>query len=382
VRVPEPPTVTPLPHVSPSLYEALLRCKARAAWIAKDKKSGVPEHPNAILGACQHSVIEDAHRGRLAGLEVEACMVKARELFDRCARFRYDRGHPLLRAKFTSPDKLPYYNLFRERATQEAKVTAARVGRTQSPMLSASTAAQVRHHAEKRLISTDGLLVGRPDFIDLDSEEVFDYKTGAIPQETAGMISEAEARQLRLYVHLALENGMRVTRALIVRADGRRASIDVSTEEANAEGRRAREQLAAFNNSTDKPFSELANPSPENCTFCPCVPFCDAFWQAAQPVWSETCGIHLEGRVTAVETSTVQGVKLLTLRVENQRGTVPSGPAFVERIPESWTTADGSAPPQEGDLVRVVHGHLANLAAVPVVRVDRTATTVWTVPPN
>ena len=60
-------------------------------------------------------------------------------------------------------------------------------------------------------------------------------------------MSDAEVRQLKLYVHLAIENGMRISRAVIARADGRRASIDVTPEQAAQEGRQARELLAEYN---------------------------------------------------------------------------------------------------------------------------------------
>lgn len=378
MRVPHAPGVTPLQQLSPSIYEALLQCKARAAWAAYGDRSALPPHPRALLGVCLHGVVEDAHNGRLAGLDGEGRLAAARELFDQRARYLYDQAHPLVRAKFISPERLPYYNLYRERAALEAAASSERVERAVPAADVVQPAPQVRLYAEKKLTSSDGLLVGRPDLIDTAAQQVVDYKTGAQPDEAIDAVSAAEARQLRLYVHLAHDNGLPVSRAVVARADGRRASIDVSKAEADGEGRRARELLAEYNSTAGVAFNEAAQPSPESCTFCPCIPFCEAFWRAALPAWEGQCGVHLEGEIAAVEESTVQGMKLMTLRVDVQRGTVAAGEAFVEQIPEAWTTADGSNPPCEGAVVRVVHARRAGDGVPPVIRVERTATSVWT----
>jgi hypothetical protein len=330
------------------------------------------------LGVCLHGVVEDAHNGALAGLDGETRLAAAREAFDRRATFLYQGAHPLLRVKFSSPERLPYYNLYRERAALEAAASADRVGHGAVEVDSARQTSPANLYAERKLVSRDGLLVGRPDLIDAAAGEIVDYKTGTTLEEAVDVVSPAEGRQLRLYVHLAHENGLPVSRAVIARADGRRASVDVSKAEADSEGRRARELLAQYNAKAGAAFHEAAEPSSENCRFCPCIPFCDAFWAAASPSWTEHCGGHLEGRVESVDEATVQGVKLITLRVEVLRGTVAIGEAFVEQVPVSWTTCDGSSAPQQGDVVRIVHANPAAEESPVVVRVDRTATSVWT----
>jgi hypothetical protein len=380
MRIPQPPVIRPLQHLSPTIYEALLRCRSRAAWAAYGDRGLLPQHPKALLGTCLHEVVEKAHNGGLAGgLEEEARLSLARELFDRCASALYDHAHPLTRAKFSAPDRLPYYNLYRERAALEAIASVQRVAQYAPPQGLSPPAAGARLHAERRLVSSDGLLVGRPDLIDAAAQEVVDYKTGTLLDEAAAeVVSPAEARQLRLYVHLALDNGIPVARATIARADGRRAAIDVSREDADAEGRKARELLAEYNSAVGGSFDSAAQPSPENCCWCPCIPFCDEFWRVASPVWGDQCGVHLEGRVCSIERSTMQGVSLVTLRLEAQRGTVSAGETFVEQIPEAWITADGADVPGVGDAVRVAHGRLAVDTPPRVVRVDRAATSVWT----
>ena len=271
-----------------------------------------------------------------------------------------------------------YYNLYRERAALETIESAEQADR-----VSTAAATQpwplLRLHTEKKLVSMGGLLAGRPDFIDSAAREIIDYKTGVAPDGAMDTVSATEVRQLRLYVYLALDNGIPVSTAVIARADGHRASLDVSKEDAEAEGRRARELLAQYNGSAGSAFDEVAQPSPENCSFCPCIPFCEAFWRTASPAWAEQCGVHLEGRVSSVAESTLQGMRLVTLQMDAQRGTVGAGDTFVEQIPEVWITADGADVPREGGIVRVVHGRLAGDAPPQVIRVDRTTTSVWTI---
>jgi hypothetical protein len=222
------------------------------------------------------------------------------------------------------------------------------------------------------------LVIGRPDLVDAAAGEVVDYKTGASPEEAADAVSPAEGRQLRLYVHLAHENGLPASRAVIARADGRRVSMEVSKAEAEAEGQKARELLAQYNAGAGAAFREAAQAAPESCRFCPCIPFCEAFWQAASPSWSEQCGVHLEGEVESVDEASVQGVRLLTLRVRVRRGTVAAEESLVEQVPVSWTICDGSSAPKKGDVLRIVHARRAGEDSPALIRVDRTATSVWT----
>ncbi len=378
MRLPATPAVSPLKQISPSVYEALLRCRARAAWAASGDRSTIPQHPKAILGVCLHAIVEDAHEGALASKSGEARLAAARQAFDQRAALLYKEAHPLLRAKFSAPERLPYYNLYRERAALEALASADRVERGAAPGSSASQGAPANIHAERKLVSQDGLLVGRPDLIDAAAGEVVDYKTGVSPEEARDAVSPAEGRQLRLYVHLVHENGLGVSRAVIARADGRRAAIDVLKEEGDAEGQNARALLAQYNARAGTAFEEAAQASPEGCRFCPCIAFCEAFWQAASPSWSEHCGVHLEGEVESVDEATVQGMRLMTLRVRVRRGTVAAEEALVEQLPVAWTTCDGSSAPQKGDVLRILHAYRAGEDSPALIRVDRTATSVWT----
>jgi len=381
MRLPRATTVAPIRQISPSLYQAMLRCRARAAWIAHGDKAAVPLLPKALLGTCFHAAVEQANRGQFSGLGRDEQLQAARNVFDRSAQTVLAQTHPLLRVKFGSPEKLPYYNLYRERAAIEAADSAERVNLDRSRERDYGALEQPPSRAvEERLVSKDGLIVGRPDLIDPIGQEVVDYKTGLRQDDVPNEMSEAEIRQLRLYVHLAIENGISISRAVIARSNGQRASINISNEEAAEEGRNAREVLAEYNIRAGESFDIAGQPSVENCQFCPCIPFCESFWRAAALTWAEQCGTHIEGRIVAIELSTVQELNLVTLRVDVQRGTVPVGEIYIEQIPERWINSDGSDRLQEGDFIRVVFGRIVSELPPRVMRADRTATAVWSVP--
>lgn len=381
MRTPHTPAVSKLKQLSPSIYEAALHCKSRAVWMVHGDRQSVPYHPKALLGICLHGVVEDAHNGKLNGLGGSGLLEAAQALFDQRASALYERVHPLLRAKFSSPPKIPYYHLYRERAAAEAAVIGGRVvGSPQKTSANAAPSAP-QQLVEEKLTSKDGLLVGRPDFIDLQTAEVVDYKTGAAPEEALDSVSEAEARQLCLYVHLAHENGLAICRAVVARADGRRALLNISNADAAKEGARAREVLIELNNAAGKTFEEVASPSVNACSQCPCIVFCEPFWSAADTEWMKRTGVHLEGRVNAVDESMIQGIELVTVHLQAQRGTLSSSNASIEHIPKTWLTADGSSVPHEGEVVRIIYGRLTGAGEPAVIRVDRAATSIWTVAP-
>jgi len=378
--IPKPPTISQVDRISPSLYEAALKCKARAAWSAFGDQSAVPNNPAAILGTCFHAVVEAAHDGQL---ETERKTVRsgARELFDKTAERLYNEAHSLIRAKFPSAERLPYYNWYRERAALQAVEAASEQIQAHMTHHSEIEAAEgkSRQQAEIKLSSSDGLLVGRADYFDEEAFEVVDYKTGVASVGDPGYVSESEARQLRLYVYLYLANGILLSKGSVVRGNGHRATIDIPRSEAEAEAEQARRILQEFNAavSEGKSFSEMASPSPSVCCYCPCIPFCESFWANAEPSWAEGCGVHLEGRIVKHSSSDVQGTRLLMLEIEVHRGTIDSQIAALEQLPEYWTTLQDSGSLQTGDIVRLTHGRITSASSV--INIDKTLTALWRV---
>jgi hypothetical protein len=316
--------------------------------------------------------MEAAQKGRITG-DPDESQPAARILFDNIAARLHREAHPLIRVKFPVPVKLPFYNLFRERAAALAAGYAAQ--RQEGAGGGSGVFATI---SESRFESSDGIITGRPDLVDVSQAEVVDYKTGTAADEP-WRVSEREARQLRLYVYLTNEAGLHISRGVIVRGNGESAAIDIPPEIADAEAQRARDELAKYDARIEgESFQDLARPTPDACRVCPCQPICEAFWDAADASWQEMCGVHVEGTVADMSIATVQGISLLTMVVEASRGTLGAGALTIEQIPENWTTADGDRPPETGDVVRLVDARLVD-EEVRAVRADRVMTSLWRV---
>lgn len=376
MRVPSPPSIQELTHISPSTYAAARICRARAVWASLKTKPHVPEHPSAVLGMCFHSVLEKAATGELAST-LDGVLGAAREWFDSKCRELYESAHALLRLKFSAPDRMPGYYLFRERAGVAA-LNAFVAPQPNTSLLHprGGTRGSV---VEKRLSSSDGKLVGRPDVVDMVKGEVIDYKTSCTTDDD--LISEAELRQLRLYVHLAAENGFSMSTGVITRANGQRISARITPSEARAEATTAEDTLSQLNAAIKggADFQHLATPSASTCKSCPYMAFCEPFWDSAGSDWMDDCGPQLEGSIVSVAHSTLAGLRLVSLVIDFRRGTVPDSTYTIEQIPTDWLLVDGSSLPAVGESLRVLHAR--QLDADPAtLRADRTSTTLWSIP--
>lgn len=372
--VPTPPTIKKIDRISPTLYEAAMKCASRAAWLADGDRKLLPPHPRALLGIGAHAVLERARSRGLAGSSDDERRSDAERFFDEKMRELFAATHPLLHAKFDRPDRLPFYNLFRARAAQMAADAAASFGGRAGQAAARSAIGGVA--VEAALASKDGRIAGRADVLDAANATVIDYKTGVAGD--SGPLTDSELRQLRLYAYLANENGVSIKRGVIERADRSRADIPISAQDAAEEARRALVVLDEYNQHAGKPFESGASPSPDACRFCPCIPFCEAFWRAAEPHWSGQCGTHVEGVVESVE-----GGQLVSINLNITRGTGAKGAAVVTRLGREWLTISGAGTPQPQRTVRVTDAAYVEESTAPAVfRADRITTAVWTVPPQ
>jgi hypothetical protein len=385
--LPPIPALRSLESISPSFYNAALLCKARAAWQQFGTKGALPASTGSIIGACFHSVMEMGNQGSLP--EGDDGIREAKAAFDRKARQLFSEAHPLLKAKFVSPEKFPFY--FERRARVAILATRASSGAVahQASADGRETATHGRPVdqtllVEQTLSSKDGLIKGQIDLWEKSSSTVTDYKSGLEPNNAPSGITENETRQLRLYVYLARENGCAATAAAIVRGDGRRAEIVVPAADAESEAQAARHTLAQFNQSVSggAHFHSLASPSRENCAGCPCIALCDPFWEAAQPEWEESCGANADGEIVEIREASFAGSPLRSLSLKDCRGSVPIGDLVVEQIPLAWLSL-GSSVSEPGRRVRIVSA--ARLPPEPqnrVLRVDRVKSTAIWIAPN
>src|SRR5438105_393485 len=118
--VPSPPPMKKLERISPTVYEAAMKCPARAAWVANGDRNVVPPHPRSLLGIGVHAILERAGTGGFAGESEDARRAAAERAFDDKMDVLFAATHPLLHAKFEARERLPFYHLYRARAVQMA----------------------------------------------------------------------------------------------------------------------------------------------------------------------------------------------------------------------------------------------------------------------
>jgi hypothetical protein len=226
MQIPTPPQPKVIESVSPTLFEALRACKAKALWMKFGPRQIVPETPSALLGTSFHKVMEVAARRQLPANEFEA-VPAARKVFDEEAKLGFSRAHALLRAKYSSKEHLPNYYLQRERAAIAAKriCLAIPTQPTASPNVGAVTSVA----PEQSFSSTDGQLTGKIDWLKAAEQEIVDYKSGIAPQGDGVLISDRERRQLMFYAYLASQRGHVIRKGTIVRGNGKSCSIQIQS---------------------------------------------------------------------------------------------------------------------------------------------------------
>ena len=370
--VQRPPAIVKIDTISPTIYEAALKCVARASWEALGDRHRVPTQPRALLGIAAHAVFEHARRVGFPGDTVEERNKAAENLFDETVESLFRKTHPLIRAKFKTHEHIPFLNIYRARTTQRATRMEPRPrydGRSAS-----HNATRAHTLVESTLTSKDGHVVGRPDVIDADNATIVEYKTGTGPGEEAP--TDAELRQLRLYAFLARENGIAIRRGIIERSNGGRDEVDISQTDAEAEGKRARGIVDEYNRHAGRSFSDAATPSARACRYCPCIAFCTAFWETSDASWKTECGTQVEGTVDSVE-----GESLVSLNLNVSRGSGPTGPTVVTRLSRDWLTLHQMESPRTGEVVRVTDAAQVSDTSSPVeLRADRDMTAIWRVP--
>ena len=172
------------------------------------------------MGTCFHKVVELANKGQFPQ-DQEACREAARNEFMIQAESQYQNAHPLLKSKFSSVERLPYYYLFRERAASHAmKIALQRKEFTSRGISKPSGGSEVS------LVSHDRLIKGKLDHINSADSEVIDYKTGVNIKEDGTKVSESEVRQLRLYAYLSLENDIQISKGTIIRSNNQLANCN------------------------------------------------------------------------------------------------------------------------------------------------------------
>src|SRR5689334_10842050 len=114
MELPAVPLLQSIESISPSFYNAAIICDARAAWQRFGNRYSLPSSTGAMLGSAFHLVMEMGNRGELPPGDAGLRLAKAE--FDKEADRLFAQAHPLLRAKYATPLKIPFYSIRRSRA--------------------------------------------------------------------------------------------------------------------------------------------------------------------------------------------------------------------------------------------------------------------------
>lgn len=378
LTVPARVRVSPRTYLTPSLFVQGRKCLARLGWASSDAAPLVPQDPSAILGTALHRVQEQADRGELSG-DREAFEEMARAAFDQAAGEALARAHPLLQARCPRLSDLPRFYLQRARSVEMARDRVR-------PLLLPQTAgpggewSASRPLVEQALASSDGLLRGRADCLDIAGGRIIDYKSGSRPVDRDSL-SEDERTQLLLYAALAHENGVAVREGCIVRADGRRASCSLSTDVAVTVANEARSLLTSFNAevAAGRPPDAMATPSPSACAFCGFRPLCSVFWQKATSDWATEVGSHAQVLVQdARGAGTARSPSVLVTGSIIGGSVAPS--AATVRFPRGWIGTSYNPALLAGHRVRLLHVRAEEAEGKIRLLPDRERGSVWLLP--
>jgi hypothetical protein len=353
----KPLKITRLHQVSPSLAEVIRNCPLQAGLNHNPAAAPfVLGYPQAWLGIAYHEVLSEfctlSHRGTASDISVEALWQNA--IDEQHSRIM---KHPLDK-RYGAPEHWPGYHL----TLSGLGVAANRLNNLfkVDNFTTAHKQPTTGHDldSEKQLSAFDALLVGRPDLY--NSEEVIDFKTGAIAERASGEITLTDVkpgyiRQLRIYAFLVNgATGRWPRRAAIWPLGGAPLEFDIHPDECIQEAHRAVETLTTYNLKFSHAASalDMSSPSPSNCARCQFQILCSGFWENLNPDWLEALRAHaVEARLCAPIKSLYDGSSVL-IPLEIIRGTVQLATCRLSPVPVA--VHDNITELQTGDLLRIV----------------------------
>lgn len=370
MKLPFWPKISPLRKITPTLYNAATACLARTLWVDQGDRKVFPKSPSVILGKAFHAVVEESQRlGQY--VDEEEQFEAAKRLFNKCALIGFNESHPLIRARWSSPNHMPNYGLLQSEAALNSLTVRGEYNTQHN---------SARFFVEHKLVSHDKQIEGRVDLIDTFAREVIDFKSGIAPSD-GEQISPNEQRQLRLYAFLCNEHGIGIERGVIVRRDGQRIGMPLLKHEVLDEANTARAVLSNLNSLIDSGATivDLATATENNCQFCECRPMCEPFWSMSRPDWSTNVGMCVEGAVLDLKRRQSQSGPTIQLSLSVTRGTLSSGVHSTDALPAVLIEADGESNLKVGDIVRLVD--LAQTDDGELLRSRRhSLTTIWEFP--
>ena len=341
--------ISTIKAVSPTLAETLRQCKLRAGLSrAEGSSHHILGNPKAWLGTTYHAVLEQVgpeHRD-----DIETCV---RDLWVATieAQHQRSRAHHFDK-RFGPPESWPGYHMVAAMALVRAKeLIAVASGQSGSCSNGQPGGGTLR---EKKFSGADGKLIGRPDVVRPD--EVVDFKTGNVfEDEESDQVKAGYVRQLRLYAFLVKETlGWWPRRGVLLPMAGSPVVVELQPEECEAEAEEAIRLLDEYNEilgRTANPI-ELASPSPASCRWCQYQLYCQAFWDAVKPDWTDSFHSAVIAGRAICSPHPIYGGSALSLSLHVEEGSVSLGET-VSLFPLDSSIHEDVSLVQEGDWIRV-----------------------------
>jgi hypothetical protein len=321
---------------------------------SSDAAQYILSNPKAWLGLAYHAVLE-----KIAQLDtIDSSVEKsATGLWEKAIESLFQRaaGHTL-NHRFGQPQTWPGYHLALASVLIRAKEIA---GGEVAAHLHGKPPAPGPDYAirEQSFSAYGGRLVGRPDVI--RRPEIIDYKTGGIVEydDEAGteVTKSSYVRQLRIYGYLVKETlGWWPERGILLPLAGAGVEVVFTPADCEREAAEAIALLDVYNArlASERNPSNLADPSPLACRWCPYKILCSAFWSKAAPEWSGTLdGAAVEGLVCENPQS-IHGGAAVAVTLEIERGT--ETPRRVQIAPLNSHIHFGVTALTQGDRVRLI----------------------------
>jgi hypothetical protein len=179
---------------------------------------------------------------------------------------------------------------------------------------------------EKELCSTNGLLVGRPDYfaVTCDRAKLLEYKSSKI-RDAYGDPSEDYINQLRFYSALIVDRyDVEQIDARIESLSGDSCEAVITRKEAKEFAARVAATIEVVNRSAaeDQEFTRLAKPSNENCAFCESRILCAPFKREQDRIGLEGENFVLEGVVKKCDLDSALNITVVTVADDYRKAQV------------------------------------------------------------
>ena len=144
---------------------------------------------------------------------------------------------------------------------------------------------------ERLIRDQENKLEGKPDLLIVTGSGfyVLDLKTGY----SLNSISDNHRRQLLIYAHLVSTTTNEPLLGIgVVTASGETIWAEEDLEDASLMLNEVRSDISDFKAKVDDSnFEDLANPSPDNCRYCPFRGVCRSYWNDVSPEWLDQRGV-------------------------------------------------------------------------------------------